>query len=150
MATGLARTNLLNVWTRQTWMRIASILSFLFAAGHSFGGAHSWSPVGETEVLRAMRSFRFDAEGFSRTYWDFYVGFGLIISVYLIVQAIVLWQIAARSKTQPVLVRPIAIVFIAANLASALLSWAFLFATPAVFALLIAVSLGLALTAADG
>jgi hypothetical protein len=150
MATGRARTNLLNVWTRQTWMRIASILSFVFAAGHSFGGAQSWSPVGETEVLRAMRSFRFDAEGFSRTYWDFYVGFGLIISVYLIVQAIVLWQIAARSKTQPVLVRPIAIVFIAANLASALLSWAFLFATPAVFALLIAVSLGLALTAADG
>jgi hypothetical protein len=140
----------LNVWTRQTWMRIASILSFVFAAGHSFGGAQSWSPVGETEVLRAMRSFRFDAEGFSRTYWDFYVGFGLIISVYLIVQAIVLWQIAALSKTQPVLVRPIAIVFIAANLASALLSWAFLFATPAVFALLIAVSLGLALTAADG
>jgi Na+-transporting methylmalonyl-CoA/oxaloacetate decarboxylase beta subunit len=97
-----------------------------------------------------MRSFRFDAEGFSRTYWDFYVGFGLIISVYLIVQAIVLWQIAALSKTQPVLVRPIAIAFIAANLASALLSWVFFFATPAVFALLIAVSLGLALTAADG
>jgi hypothetical protein len=131
-------------------MRIASILSFVFAAGHSFGGTQSWSPVGETEVLRAMRSFRFDAEGFSRTYWDFYVGFGLIISVYLIVQAIVLWQIAALSKTQPGRVRPIVIVFIAANLASALLSWAFLFATPSVFALLIAVSLGLALMAGDG
>jgi hypothetical protein len=145
-----AMSNLLTIWTRRTWMRVASILSFVFAAGHSFGGTQSWSPAGETDVLRAMRSCSFDTAGFSRTYWDFYFGFGLIISLSLIVQASVLWQLPALSKAQPALVRPIVIVFIAASLVSAGLSWMYLFATPAVFAVLIAVSLSLAPTAPEG
>jgi hypothetical protein len=38
-----------------------------------------------------MKSHHFDAMGFSRTYWDFYYGFGLVISGYLLVQAVMLW-----------------------------------------------------------
>ena len=36
------------------WLRVSSIISVLFATGHSLGGRQSWSPAGETEVLRAM------------------------------------------------------------------------------------------------
>jgi hypothetical protein len=48
-----------------TVLRITSLVTLIFAAGHSLGGMESWSPMGETEVLKAMKSFRFDAEGMS-------------------------------------------------------------------------------------
>jgi hypothetical protein len=129
-------------------LRIASIASLLFAAGHTLGGLQSWSPPGDTDVLQAMRSFRFDAEGVSRTYWDFYIGFGLIISVFLLAQAGVLWQLATVSKKDPVQVRPILSMLFIAVLANAVLSWKFFFAVPVVLAIAIASSLGLALAVA--
>lgn len=127
-------------------LRIASIVSLLYAAGHTLGGLQSWSPPGDTEVLQAMRSFRFDAEGVSRTYWDFYVGFGLIISVFLLAQAVVLWQLATVSKNTPIHVRSIVAVLFVSVVANAVLAWKFFFAVPLVLAVAIALSLGLALT----
>jgi hypothetical protein len=124
-------------------LRIASITSLLFAAGHALGGIQSWSPPGETDVLQAMKSFHFDAEGVSRTYWDFYIGFGLIISVFLLAQAAVLWQLATMARAGASKVRPIVAVFFIAAVANALLSWKFFFAVPLVLALTIAASLGL-------
>jgi hypothetical protein len=125
-------------------LRVASILTLIFAVGHSLGGMQSWSPAGETAVLREMRSFRFEAEGLSRTYWDFYVGFGVLISIYLFVQAVLLWQFAALAKADPPRVRPLIASFFLASLASALVSWRFIFAIPVVFAGLVAVCLALA------
>src|ERR1700752_4364000 len=89
------------------WLRIASVIALLFAAGHSMGAMESWSPPGETDVLEAMRSFRFDAMGVTRTYWDFYFGFGLFISVFLLLQAILLWQLSAIAMTDPARARPL-------------------------------------------
>jgi hypothetical protein len=63
-------------------LRVTAVITLLFAVGHTLGGIHSWSPGGETEVLRAMRTFHFDAEGASRTYLDFYRGFGFMLSTY--------------------------------------------------------------------
>ena len=36
------------------FLRIASIISLLFATGHTLGGLKKWSPMGDNEVLRAM------------------------------------------------------------------------------------------------
>ncbi len=71
-------------------LRITSLITLILAVGHYLGGVDSWSPVGETEVLKTMQSFRFDTGGMSRTYFDFYLGFGFILSVYLLLQAVLL------------------------------------------------------------
>ena len=126
------------------FLRIASIVSVLFAGGHTLGGTESWSPAGETEVLAAMRSFHFDTEGVSRTYLDFYLGFGFIISVYLLLQAALLWQVATMAKTDPARVRSLVASFFVASLASGVLSWRFIFAVPAIFSAVIAVCLATA------
>jgi hypothetical protein len=128
-------------------LRIASIVSVLFAGGHTLGGMQSWSPPGETEVLRAMRSFRFDAEGVSRSYYEFYLGFGFTISVYMLLQAVVLWQLAAIAKTEPLRARPLIGSFFLASVACAFVSWRFIFAFPVVLAALVAACLGAALLA---
>jgi hypothetical protein len=126
-------------------LRIASVVSLLFAVGHTLGGAQSWSPAGETEALGAMRSFRFDAEGVSRTYLDFYLGFGFTISVSLFLQAALLWQLAPIARTDAARIRPLIASFGLASLASAFVSWMFIFAVPVVFSVVLAASLGAAL-----
>jgi hypothetical protein len=136
--------------TTPTLLRIASIVTLVLAAGHTFGGMQSWSPPGETAVLQAMRSFRFDAGGVSRTYWDFYISFGLSISVFLLAQAVVLWQLATLAKRDLAQVRPILVVILIAVIARAVLSWKFKFflPVPLVLATAIAACLGLALVSA--
>ncbi|WP_233840534.1 hypothetical protein [Dyella sp. 2HG41-7] len=129
-------------------LRIASILTLLLAVGHTSGGLSFWSPAGETDVLRAMRSFHFDAAGASRTYLDFFLGFGYINSVYLFMQAIVLWQLASMAKTDAFRVRPLIGSFLLASVVSAALSWTFIFVVPVVSFVAITVCLGLAFHAA--
>src|SRR4029450_1797917 len=101
-----------------TLLRIASIVSLVLTAGHTLGGMQSWSPPGETPLLEAMRSFRFDAGGASRSDRDFSIGFGLTITVYLLAQGVMLWQLATLAKRDLVQVRPILVVFLIAALAN--------------------------------
>jgi len=125
-------------------LRIAAILSFLFAVGHTLGGLSLWSPLGETDVLQAMRSFHFNVGGASRTYLDFYLGFGYFNSVYLLVQAVVLWQLASIAKSDAFRVRPFIGTFLLASIASAVIAWQFIFVVPVICSVAIAVCLGLA------
>jgi hypothetical protein len=126
-------------------LRIASVLSLLFAAGHTLGGKNSWSPMGETEVLRAMGAYAFRTQGVVRTYLDFYLGFGFILGVYLLLQAIVLWQIAGLAKPASSGIRPLLVSFLGANLLNAWLAGKFIFAIPVAFSLAIGACLAIAL-----
>ena len=129
-------------------LRIASILTFLFAVGHSLGGMKSWSPAGDNDVLRAMRSVHFNAAGVSRTYLDFYMGFGWTLSIFLLLQAVLLWQLATIAGTDPQSVRPSIAAFFVATLASAVVSWELILPTPVIFSAAIAICLGVAFFAA--
>jgi hypothetical protein len=81
------------------WLRSAAVLAALYAAGHTAG--MPWTPTREPAaagVVRAMRAVQFSAAGATRSYWDFYQGFGLSVSVLLAVQAVLLWQLAALAR----------------------------------------------------
>jgi hypothetical protein len=71
------------------WLRISAIVSLLFAAAHTLGGRSSWSPVGQNEVLVSMRTVHFHFQGLSRSFLDFYRGFGYSLGVFLVLQGIV-------------------------------------------------------------
>jgi hypothetical protein len=114
-------------------LRIASIVGLLFAAGHTLGSRKDWSPMATNPVMDAMRSSRFDVEGVSRSYLDFYRGFGFSLSVYLIMQAALLWQLATIAKTNPALVRPMVIVITIASVATTVITWNFILPVPATF-----------------
>src|SRR5258708_12343189 len=82
-------------------LRVASVTSLLFAAGHTVGGTQEWSPMGETDVLQAMRTHRFDVMGLTRTYLDFYRGFGYTLTLTLLLQAALLRQPPSPPSTNP-------------------------------------------------
>jgi hypothetical protein len=125
------------------WLRISSIVSLLFAAGHTLGGLQEWSPTGDNPVLRSMKEVHFDTMGVNRSYFDFYMGFGWSISVTLAMQAILLWQLASHARTQAAAVRPMILVFAIANAASGIVALRYIFPLPAIFFLALVASLGI-------
>lgn len=121
-------------------LRVAAGISLLFAAGHTLGGTKRWSPMGENEVLKAMATVRFDTMGVDRSYLDFFMGFGWTISVAMLLQSALLWQMASLARSDAMQVRPMIATFALATLASGLIAWRFILPVPALFcgALLIA------------
>jgi hypothetical protein len=119
--------------TTTVLLRIAAVISLLFAAGHTLGGIKRWSPMGENEVLNAMSTVRFETMGVSRTYLDFFMGFGWSLSVALLLQSALLWQMASLARTEATELRPMIAMFALAALASGVIAWRFIFPVPALF-----------------
>ena len=117
----------------QLYLRIASIVSLLVAAGHTLGGRRSWTFTGETEVLHAMRTFHVNAFGASRTYMDFYRGFGYSLSVAMLLQSVLLWQLATIAAVDPARTRPMIVSFLIASVVGGIVAWKFIFPVPALF-----------------
>ena len=88
--------------------RISSVLLLLFAAGHTFGFRQNNPAWGADPVLGLMRSVRFDAQGFNRTYWDFFSAFGFFFSVFLLFSAVLAWQLSRLPAETLARVRSIA------------------------------------------
>ena len=119
--------------TAAVFLRIASIVSLLFTIGHTLGGRKQWSPMGNNDVLNAMATVRFDTMGANRSYLDFFMGFGWSISIAMLLQTIVLWQLASLARTDAAGVRPMIAVFTLATVASGIIAWRFIFPLPALF-----------------
>jgi hypothetical protein len=121
--------------------RIASVLLLLFAAGHTFGFRQNNPEWGADAVLALMRSVHFDAQGFSRTYWDFFTAFGLFFSVFLLFAAVLAWLLAGLRAETLSRVRGIAWALAICFVAITVLSFKFAFSIPIVFSTLITICL---------
>jgi hypothetical protein len=132
-----------------TLLKIAAVLMFLYFVGHTMGAP--WTPgeaPADIAVVDAMKSDHFPVLGVSRSYWDFYFGFGVIISVMQLFQAVLLWQLGTLAKTDAARLRPIIAVFCVSLVINAILGWMYFFVIPIVTALLIAICLLLAFVSA--
>jgi hypothetical protein len=126
-------------------LRAAAIVTLFFFTGHSSG--YPWTPdtgPAASAVVDAMKGHTFDVVGSIRTFWDFYIGFGLAISLFQLMQAVVLWQLAGIARVNAVGVRPIIAVFCIAYFINALLAVKFLFVIPVVTSVVISLILALA------
>jgi hypothetical protein len=121
--------------------RISSVLLVLFAAGHTFGFRQNNPQWRADSVLDLMRSVHFDAQGFTRTYWDFYSAFGLFFSVFLLFAAVLAWLLGGLPPETLARVRSIAWGLAICFAAVTAVSWRYAFTTPIVFSALITVCL---------
>jgi hypothetical protein len=113
-------------------LRIAAVVSLLFAAGHTLGGLKKWSPMGDNEVLNAMTNTRFDIMGTSRSYLDFYLAFGWSLSIWLVLQSALLWQMASLARSNANQIRPMIAAFGLATLANGIITWQLILPLPAI------------------
>ena len=96
-------------------------------------------------VVAAMKAREMHVMGFDRSYFDFYVGFGMALGVFLGAQAVLLWLLAGFATGEPARARPAIAVFFAANLAITVLNAIYLFTAPLVMTGIVALCLGVAL-----
>jgi hypothetical protein len=121
--------------------RIAAVLLLLFAVGHTLGFRQSDPQWGVDALLGSMRSIHFDAQGFTRTYWDFFSAFGLLFSAFLLFAAVLAWLLAGLPAEILASVRSIAWALAICFVAVTALSWRYAFTTPIVFSTLITLCL---------
>ena len=129
-----------------TLLRIASVLTLLHAVLHTIGAVFGApAPGAQQAAVSAMKANHFVVMGFTRSFWDFYLGMGLGVGIFLTVEAIVFWQLGAIAKTDAPRLRPLLATFLAGYVALAVNSYKFFFTPPVITQLLIALCLGLAI-----
>ena len=121
--------------------RIASVLLLLFAIGHTIGFRQTDPEWGVGALIESMKAIHFNAQGFNRTYWDFFSAFGLFFTVFLLFAAVLAWQLGGLPADMLARVRHIAGVLAISLVAVTVLTWRYAFTTPLVFSVLITVCL---------
>lgn len=131
------------------FLRIASVLTLIHSALHTIGGVFGKAAPGVAAATEAaMKANQFVVFGMTRTYFEFYRGLGLGITIALTAEAIVFWQLGTLAKTDAARLRPLMATFMIAYLVFAMNSYAFFFFGPVVTEILIAACLGMAMATA--
>jgi hypothetical protein len=121
--------------------RIASVLLLLFAIGHTLGFRQTNPAWGVGSLIDSMQSIHFDAQGFSRTYWDFFSAFGFFFSVFLLFAAVLAWQLGGLPAEIFARMRRTAWALAISFAAVTALSFRYAFTTPIVFSTMITICL---------
>jgi hypothetical protein len=121
-------------------LKIAAVFILLFRVGHSLG--YPWvGNITEAQQAALMNAIQANAAvtmGFMRSYADFHVGFGWFISIFFLVQAIVVWRLALLLGAQPAMVKFFSSLFAVQYLATLVLDYCFFFWAPIISAALVA------------
>jgi len=122
--------------------RVAAVVLVLFAAGHTFGFL-SFRPESADglAVFTSMTSVHFDFNGAARSYADFYTGFGLQVSAYLLFSALLSWHLGSLAASQPRAIGMLAWAFVLVQLAVLVLGILYFFIVPVVLSAVIFVCL---------
>ncbi len=124
--------------------RIASVLLVLNAAGHTLGFRRVDPRWGIDATIGALKATQFQVQGFTRSYWSFYTGFGLFATVLLVFAGILAWQLGALPKDTLRSLRLVTWALALSFVAVTFLSWRYFFIAPLVFSGVVAACLLLA------
>ena len=131
------------------FLRIASVLTLIHSILHTVGGVFSKPDPGiAATTWAAMKANEFTVFGLTRSYFAFYRGLGLGITIVLTAEAIVFWQLGTLAKTDAPRLRPVMATFLIAYLVFAVNSYEYFFFGPVVTEILIAACLGMAIATA--
>jgi hypothetical protein len=127
---------------KASWFyRIAAVLLVLFAVGHTTGFRKTEPQWGVDGLLSSLKQLHFNAQGFDRTYYDFFVGFGLFVSIFMVFAAVVAWQLGSLPGETVASLPMVTWGFAICMAAITVLSWTNFFVVPVVFSGLITVCL---------
>lgn len=121
--------------------RTASVLIGLFAVGHTLGFRKTDPAWGVDQTLATLKQTTFTTQGFQRNYYEFFVGFGLFVTLLLLLSAVVAWQLGSLPSSTlsqlPVMTWGLALCYAGVLF----LSWRYFFLVPVIFSALICLCL---------
>lgn len=117
------------------WLRSLAVVLAIFTLGHTLGTAAPKVTRGEREasLFAAMQSYRFPIMGFDRSYWEFYRGFAITISVLMLLMMVLAWQLGGMSRRDPRGALPLAVTLQLACTGMLIVGCFFFFGAPIVF-----------------
>ena len=124
--------------------RVASVLLVLFGLGHQLGFRQVDPRRGVDSVIAALKTSQFQVQGMTRTYWDFFSGFGFFVTVLLFFSAVLAYQLGRLPNETLRGLRLLRWAFAASFAVITGISWRYFFVVPVVFSTLITVCLLLA------
>jgi hypothetical protein len=131
------------------FLRIASVLTFIHAVLHTIGGVFGKVDPGPAAVaVAAMKANRFLLMGNMRSFWDFYFGLGLALTISVTAESILMWQLASLVKTGATRLRPMMITFLVAYTVISVNSNTYFFIAPVIVEILIAACFAVAIATA--
>jgi hypothetical protein len=127
------------------FLRIASVITLIFCALHTVGGVLSKPAPGlQTFVVQVMKSNSFNFMGSVRTFWDFNLGYGLLLSVVLFIHSLLFWQLGTMVKIEGTRLRPILALLFLEFAIQAPIAGRYFFVGPAISSAIIAACLAVA------
>lgn len=134
------------------FLRIASVATLIFCALHTMGGVLSKPAPGvQTFVVQVMKSNSFIFMGSVRSFWDFNLGYGLLLSVVLFIHSLLFWQLGSMVKIDGARLRPILALLFLEFAIQAPIAGRYFFLGPAITSAIIAACLVVAFfTAREG
>jgi hypothetical protein len=125
--------------------RVASYLLGLYTLGHTLGAVVNTPRFGPESdaVVAMMKSVHVTAQSADCTWYGFYRGFGLFVSVFFVLSLFVAWQLGGMNERERRPVLPIAWGLFASHVAGAVLAFVYFFPVPMAFSTAIAVLLGI-------
>ncbi|HZR58701.1 MAG TPA: hypothetical protein VFA74_17660 [Terriglobales bacterium] len=131
------------------FLRIAAVLTFIHAVLHTIGGVFGKvEPGPATVAAQAMKVNQFLLMGYTRSFWDFYRGMGLSVTILLTTEAVVFWQLGSLAKRDAARLRPVLVAFLISYSVFAANSYAYFFLGPVIAEISIAACMGLAIVTA--
>ena len=113
------------------WFRMLAVVLGVLTLGHTVGTLQPITNAPqEAAVIAAMQGYRVPVMGFERTYWEFYRGFSVSISVLLATLMVIAWQLATLSRRNARAALPLAITLLVACVGQAVISFAYFFTAP--------------------
>lgn len=127
-------------------LRFAAAIALLQGIAHGILHMSYFPNHGPIEqaLISNMKTESFMFGGFERTYWGFYFGYGLMVVVTCMVQAVAIWIVARMAASRSREVVSLAALYAVAYATHGLLAWHYFFLKPVVFDILIAAALFLA------
>jgi hypothetical protein len=123
--------------------RISAVILILFASLHTFGMLTFQPPTAEAQaVFDSMNNVRFQVDGSTFSYGNFYRGLGLALTFYLAFLAILAWHLGTLARVNPKAIGPVGWSLCGLNLCVAALSFIYIAAPPAILSLVLAAAFG--------
>ena len=109
------------------------MILLLFAVGHTYGFLRfKPTTASGVAVKTAMDEVAFPFGSAQRTYGNFYRGFGLFITAYLLFAAVIAFELPRLLLVAPESFWVVAVGFLVVQVATTILSWAYFALPPAI------------------
>lgn len=123
--------------------RIASAILVLYVAAHQLG-FRQVDPRWNADATVAAMKTTFQVQGQTRSYWDFFSGFGFFCSGLLLFCAVLAWQLGALPADVMSRLKLVRWAFAACFVGLTIVTWRYIFWAPTAFTAVVALVLVLA------